>query len=147
MLVCVFHIITLRVKNTPLSDSVACCMAVALQRKKSECSSFSALLQSGFLVSERHKSTIYTIFGGKLCRICTSTLSVYCVSPDATVGYACSLLCSQPCSAWLELSRWCISLSEDFDGSLSTSELQLRNLVLQNEVTNQLASDRGLWHS
>jgi len=61
------------------------------------------LSQGGFVTPGRPKSTIYTIFGGKMPRICVSTSLVSCVTPDSTAEYA-SLLCFQLCSVQFEVS-------------------------------------------
>lgn len=99
-----------------------------LFRKRSkECSPSPALLQGGFIISGRHNSVIYTIFCGKVPRTCAAS----------QLQDACFLLCSQLYSVRLSLSWW---ISKDFDGSLSTSELQLSILVLQNEVAMSLGN-------
>lgn len=61
------------------------------------------LSQSGFITPRRHKDIIYTIFGGKMPRICVSTSSVSCVTPGSTAGGAFLLLSALLSAVWVLL--------------------------------------------
>lgn len=84
------------------ADTIADCKVVAHQLKQGMFPTY-GIIAGWFHHSWRHKGTIYTIFGGKMPRICVSTSSVSCVTPGCTAGDA-SLLCSQLCSVQFELS-------------------------------------------
>lgn len=69
------------------------------------------LSQSGFITSKRHKNIIYTIFGGKMLRICVSTLSVIYVTPGSTAGSAFLLPSALLNAVWVLLVDWSERLS------------------------------------
>lgn len=104
-----FHIMTFLGEKHDVSETgtTADCRAAPHQLKQGILPT-TELSQSGFIIPRRHKNIIYTIFGGKMPRICVSTSSVSCVTPGSTVALhsSCSQLSDLLNAVWVLIVGW-----------------------------------------